>query len=844
MAFENLGIGGVLRFEARAAVSNMGAAERAFKGVETRANQLSTSVSRIGSGLQRLNIGGNILSLAGGLSLAGLVREGINFNKEMETAKIAIATVMAATTKTPLQENIEGAATAMDRLNVISAQTPGEIMDLVGIYQMMAGPITAAGGEMEDILELSKGTAIMAGVLKRSFADTGATMAKMQAGSAEAGNDIIIMLRSMGLLTETTAEWREMLPEQRLKRIKEIMGTFAESGEMVGQTFDAQSSTIKSLGKIILGAFTETLFKRITQTLGGMAKSFYDNEKAVLATARAWGEKFGAAVEFVGEAVVETGRFMVDMFSLARHWIQKGTDALDRFGLAIDMQVLGKLTFIATTFVAISAAISPLLSLVGLFAGKIAAIGSILSGLVGVIAAIAVPLLIVAGIIAGIFLLFRMEGESIGDTLARAADAGLELWARLKAVVLPIVDYLLQAFENIKNTGAKFWEGIQPGLANLRLAIVGIINLIFTIVDMLVPIIGKIIVGITKVIEALRPGLTIIFNLVARIVRVIVDALSVIVPKVIAILGPIIDVLLKIAVKLGEVFSKIWQFLEPVISAIVTVFETVVVPVLGWVLDTFGPVLVAAFEAIGFVIGIVLDALMLLMDALTFIVEVAMVPFQLAWEGLKWLWEQIGGVINDYIIEPIKTAIGLVSDVIGLIGDAVSAIGDFLGDVGSFVGDVAGSVAGGMSDAAGAVGDFLGITDSYEAVLIDAAMLTEQSWNNATGAVNGTADAAADATAQVALMSEEMAAWNGYFMAMANLAKVQKIVDQAVIDAKMQPEINLKNDIKVKSNLCIDGRNMSAATARHQIETQERAGFNNTPWQNRRVQISGVGGNK
>jgi phage-related protein len=817
VAFENLGIGGVLRFESRAAVANMGAAERAFKGVETRANQLSTSMARIGSGLQRLNVGGNVLALASGISFAGLIREGIQFNKEMETAKLAIATVMAATTKTPLEQNIENAAVAMDRLNVISAQTPGEIGDLVNIYQLMAGPITKAGGEMEDILELSKGTAIMAGVLKRSFQDTGAAMAKLQAGTVESGNDIIIMLKSMGLLTETTEEWRELLPEQRLKRIHQIMATFAESGERVGQTFDAQSSTIKSLGKIILGAFTERLFHRMTETLGRMAKAFYDNEKAVLATARAWGDKFGAVIEFVGEAVVQTGQFIADMFSLGRHWAQKFDDQLGWLGLTLDMQVIGKLTFIATTFVALSAAASPFLSIIGLIGGKVMALGSIVSGLAGVIGAVAGPLAIVAAIAGGLFLVFRKEGESIGDTLARGFAYAQETAMRFWEAIRPIIPFLQQAFANIRDTAAKFWEGIQPGLAIFRNMVERIVTLLINTVAQLAPILGQIIVRITEIFEAVRPGLEVLFNAWMKIQSAILGVVEVILPKVIEILGPIVDAMMRMAARLGAIFSKVMIILQPVIDALLFLFNEVLMPIVSFLLDILAPAFTMTFDIIMIPLNAtiwlfekLLDLIIFLggvfksvgefayewflkplIDGLTWIVEQVEGPVTAAWNALGEVFQAIGDIINKYVIEPLKTVFGWI-----------------------------GKVIGGISDLIGGIGDFLGIT--------------------------GETAQTADLETVSAILDEgmsEVASMDSGIDHDMDLAQVKQAIGDAKIDNK-QPDINVKNDVNIKSNLCIDGRSMSAAQARHQIETQERAGFNNTPWQNRRVQISGTGGNR
>lgn len=59
---------------------------------------------------------------------------------------------------------------------------------------------------------------------------------------------------------------------------------------------------------------------------------------------------------------------------------------------------------------------------------------------------------------------------------------------------------------------------------------------------------------------------------------------------------------------------------------------------------------------------------------------------------------------------------------------------------------------------------------------------------------------------------------------------------EGALEKANKKDININN----KTDLCIDGRRMSTATARHRVEIQERAGSNQQPWQKRQIQIQGV----
>lgn len=830
MAFENIGIGGVLRFDIRGAVANMNVAGRAFNNVRTSADKLSVSVGKIGSGLAGLSIGGGLTALAGGLTIGGLVREGVQFNAQMQSGRLAIATILSAVTKTPLNENIDKAANAMDRLNVLAAQAPGEVGDLVNIFQLLTGPMTSAGADMETILQNTKGTAILAGVLKRSYQDTGSAIAKLQAGTIESGNDIIIMLKSMGLLTESTEEWREMLPEDRLKRVNQIMATFKESGDRVGETFEAQASTVKSLGKIILGAFTEKLFASMTKHMGALAKKFYDNEKAIMATARALGETFGNAIQFVSEQLFEVARLAHEMFTAARARVYDFMGALDRLGLSIDKQILGKIIFTTGAIGTMALALGPVMMIFGAIASKVMAIFSIVSGLVGALGAVASLVAPLAGTLATvgmIFLAFRKAGEGPMNTINRGlvfARTNLnEIWASIGPGI-KVIFAALQRFAIVLRD-----VFIGQILSHVRIVITMMVDQFRTMVRVLKPI----------------------FDLAAKTFARVLDVVGPVLAKVIAAVLPMFRALMKIrmAIQLGlvQAFVALKPAIEIVIGLFMLILEIAMWAVgkIAWAVEN---IMVPVIEGAAWVLNKIIDVLIAIVDGVMWVVDVVRGVFAAAWNFLGDVVKTIGGVINDYIVEPIKRVIGMLSDAVGWIGDTVGAVGSAVAGAANAVGTAASDAASyGVSklgDAVGFLGQTLGLVEKEQK---NGETWSQMMWKMGMSAEEYEMRVNSLKATLFALRDVAVATYNSLKgIATATLGafsgpSVENQITTTNITDKRQ-EIAVQVGVTNKTDLCIDGRKVASATQRHETEIMERSGFSNTPWQTRRAQVSGVGG--
>ena len=70
-----------------------------------------------------------------------------------------------------------------------------------------------------------------------------------------------------GAITEETRKWKEMLPEKRMERLKEIFGSYAKQGKAVGESFSGLLGTVKSIKSSIAASFTRAIYSPPTTTV-------------------------------------------------------------------------------------------------------------------------------------------------------------------------------------------------------------------------------------------------------------------------------------------------------------------------------------------------------------------------------------------------------------------------------------------------------------------------------------------------------------------------------------------------------------------------------------------------
>lgn len=740
----------------------MGHAERAFFNLGHAASGARAGIAKIGEGL-------SAFQLMGGIGVAGLVmgfeklvHTGAEWNEYVQATEISIGTIMAAVTKTPLDAQIKNADKVLQHLNIVATQTHVETSEVVDTFSRLVGPLMGAGASMNEIYDDVKGTTILASALHQPVNRASHAISMLAGGTLIAREQTIQLLHSMNLLHESSAEWAAYLPEQRLKRIKEIMSTFEASGEYLQHTWMAQASSAKSFAKIMAGAFTKGMFDQGTDALGRFNDAFIKNQDEWLAKITEWGKKFSSVINFAANEV----KIFIGTLQHGLNLVQSKLDYFSDDRLPGIFKGAGH---ILVQFMLFATALSPVISIVGFIGGKLMALVSIAEGLIGIIAAIAAPLLAIGAIAAGLFMLLRHQGESVTDTLMRFWDyiktLGAELWAPIEASLPVIID----AFERLKAVGIALWEGIQPGLNDFRAVLDGAVGLVVTLWEALAPIISSIISHVVTIFDYIRPGVEAVINGVMAVANAVMEGLNYIVPKLMPIISAVVEVVMTIAEKVGMVLGKLMGLLQPIFDGVVYVLREMIWPVLGWMIDVFGPIFIASWKVVGWILGKVLDGIGWLIDA------------------IKWLITGIGTGLK-YAFESQKEIILWIVDKIMWLVHKIEWVYD----------------------------KTVGLIHKLRS-----AMRGEDGIDSIINA----ADKTATIVQPVVKQASEVA---------------QTINGTANIEAK-KPDIKVDVDINNNATMCINGRNLAVAQSQYETEVAERSGFNKTPWQTQRVQITGTG---
>jgi hypothetical protein len=242
------------------------------------------------------------------------------------------------------------------------------------------------------------------------------------------------------------------------------------------------------------------------------------------------------------------------------------------------------------------------------------------------------------------------------------------------------------------------------------------------------------------------------------------------------------------------VLGGAFGFIGSILGVIFGIVREVVFPVVGFLMDIFFPVLSTMFQIFSAVFSIIAGIFKLGFGALKDMVDILVEFFNPAWQETKALIKMIGGAIYTFLETPIKFVAGLLAEMLGVIVDIVNFVG---------------GSAKGLEGTVSKMRQYAGT----ESVSEKDKRLTDEALKQSVAA----------SAAKSALVS-------------------QKDSTARVVPPKPgnQPPINLDAKTTINTNLKVDGRHMSAATSRHQTEVQERAGFNETPWQKQLVQVSGA----
>jgi hypothetical protein len=252
-----------------------------FSGTTLNQNvqQMGGYLRNISTLLSTIGLGGGIFALVYGFK--SLVKQGIEFNSELEQARISLAAIVTATAqKIEIDGKVVTGVTAIEavqgnvnklvnQMKIDALAINGGFQDLLGIAEAITSPILRTGKGLDDVRKLVNMTGIAASVLGVNFKEATTGMLQMLQGTVNARNALIKRLPI------PTGELRAMLQDST-GRVDAIMGVLQKlmpAGPLLQQTFKATSENIKDLVVQITGITFEPLKNR----LNDLFKSIFAN---------------------------------------------------------------------------------------------------------------------------------------------------------------------------------------------------------------------------------------------------------------------------------------------------------------------------------------------------------------------------------------------------------------------------------------------------------------------------------------------------------------------------------------------------------------------------------------
>lgn len=416
----------------------------------------------------------NIKSLAvgfAGLAAVGvfgrLVAQGVEFNAQLESAELGIASVVAAQAKLvdssgKAVDGAEALAVAigmskeqMFQLRVAGLETAATTSQLVEAFQQAVGPGLAAGLGLDQIRQVTIQLVQAASAIGVPMDQLGQEVRSILEGSIDVNSRVA---KTLGISNEMVKNWKEQgkLAEELGKR----MSAFTEAGKLAADTFAVVKSNAAEAAESLLGIVTSGFIDQLKNGLKDATAGIFDTKTLGVK------DEFQEAIKLAQELTTNVGEFLADgirgTVALVREfndWLKDNRKQVDEllgaFGLIVDA-VGDLLGFIARITVGVTEAGVKTSLLARTFETIALLVAGVQDGvrLIGSVALTAGALLVkalVTPIASFLELLGKaasLAGLAVGDTLTTAA-------AQIRAVADKGVDASLDIMKPLLDgTGA------------------------------------------------------------------------------------------------------------------------------------------------------------------------------------------------------------------------------------------------------------------------------------------------------------------------------------------------------------------------------------------------------
>lgn len=227
---------------------------------------------------------------AGIAASVAFAREGIAYNAFLETARLGIASLIAAQTDLtnasgrPLKgmEALAGATLLaedqMQKLRIAGLETSATTEQLAEAFQQAVGAGLAAGLNLDQIRSLTIGITQAAGALGVPMHQISQEVRAILSGTIDNNARVA---QSLGISNEMVRSWREQgkLAEELNKRLE----TFQNAGVAIAQTWSAVKSNMAEAASTFAGEVTQGMFEQLKASGQRALAGVFDSKNAAIA---------------------------------------------------------------------------------------------------------------------------------------------------------------------------------------------------------------------------------------------------------------------------------------------------------------------------------------------------------------------------------------------------------------------------------------------------------------------------------------------------------------------------------------------------------------------------------
>ncbi len=253
--------------------------DKAGKGADELAHKLGHAAHQSNELSHAL---GHLGALAGGaLGIHGLYKGFVEFNKEVENAKISLTAMVEGGFGGSFQWARGQAEALFSEFQKFSQQTPMTTKEMLEFSRSVAMGVQGAGGSIKDIINVTEQGAVAAKAYGFEASLAGREITEMLQGNIKSTEPFTKALASAG--HKSLEDLRAMTAEQRLVFLKSTLNSPAlkDAVASMSTSFSGVTSTLVDKLEILMGKVGLPLFKAITNEVGDWNKWIDKNEVAI-----------------------------------------------------------------------------------------------------------------------------------------------------------------------------------------------------------------------------------------------------------------------------------------------------------------------------------------------------------------------------------------------------------------------------------------------------------------------------------------------------------------------------------------------------------------------------------